>query len=271
MEERLNKLLGSLGVCSRREADRLIEEGKVLVDGKRAKMGQKVRKGQSVVCEGRLVWGKAAGGSLPKEGGQRPKPVLLAVNKPRGVVCTTSDKDRAPNIVDLLHYPVRVYYIGRLDKESEGLVLMTNQGDLVNKVMRSGNAHEKEYRVTVDKPVTEQFLKRMERGIYLKELDRTTLPCKVSKLGEREISVILTQGLNRQIRRMCAACGYEVRRLIRVRVMNIRLDGIGKGQYRLVEGEEKREFLRLLEHSTNLPYQAAQEKTDRGRAKSDGE
>lgn len=253
MEERLNKLLSSLGVCSRREADRLIEEGRVLVDGKTAQMGQKVKENQSVVCDGQLVWGRKAGGPAGK-----PKPVLLAVHKPRGVVCTASDKDRAPNIVDMIHYPERVYYIGRLDKESEGLVLMTNQGDLVNKVMRSGNAHEKEYRVTVDQPVTDRFLKRMERGIRLEELNRTTLPCKVSKLGEREISVILTQGLNRQIRRMCEACGYEVRRLVRVRVMNIRLEGIKKGEYRLVEGAEKKEFLRLLEHSTNLPQKLRQ-------------
>ena len=251
MEERLNKLLSSLGVCSRREADRLIEAGEVLVDGKPAQMGQKVGEGQSVVCGGRLVWGGT--GSFTEKACGKPEPVLLAVHKPRGVVCTTSDKDRAPNIVDLIHYPQRVYYIGRLDKESEGLVLMTNQGDLVNKVMRSGNAHEKEYRVTVDHPVTEQFLSRMRRGIFLKELERTTLPCKVYKLGEREISVTLTQGLNRQIRRMCAACGYEVRRLVRVRVMNIRLEGLKKGAYRRIEGEEMREFLRLLEHSTNLP------------------
>lgn len=185
---------------------------------------------------------------------RRPEPVLLAVHKPRGVVCTASDKDRAPNIVDMIHYPVRVYYVGRLDKDSEGLVLMTNEGDLVNKVMRSGNAHEKEYRVTVDRPVTEDFLNRMRKGIYLKDLDRTTLPCQAAKVGEREIRVILVQGLNRQIRRMCAACGYQVRRLVRTRVMNIRLDGLKKGEYRRIEGEERKEFLKLLEHSTNLTY-----------------
>lgn len=255
MEERLNKLLSGLGICSRREADRLIEEGKVLVDGQRARMGQKVSAGQQVVCEGRLVWGtQMADGGEKAEKMRRPEPVLLAVHKPRGVVCTASDKDRAPNIVDMIHYPVRVYYVGRLDKDSEGLVLMTNEGDLVNKVMRSGNAHEKEYRVTVDRPVTEDFLNRMRKGIYLKDLDRTTLPCQAAKVGEREIRVILVQGLNRQIRRMCAACGYQVRRLVRTRVMNIRLDGLKKGEYRRIEGEERKEFLKLLEHSTNLTY-----------------
>lgn len=255
MEERLNKLLSSLGICSRREADRLIEEGKVLVDGKQARMGQKVSEGQQVVCEGRLVWGgQTADSGEQREKFHRPEPVLLAVHKPRGVVCTASDKDRAPNIVDMIHYPVRVYYVGRLDKDSEGLVLMTNEGDLVNKVMRSGNAHEKEYHVTVDRPVTEDFLNRMRKGIYLKDLERTTLPCQVTKLGEHEICVILVQGLNRQIRRMCAACGYQVRRLVRTRVMNIRLDGLKIGTYRLIEGEERKEFLGLLEHSTNLTF-----------------
>ncbi len=166
----------------------------------------------------------------------------MAVHKPRGVVCTASDKDRAPNIVDMIHYPVRVYYVGRLDKDSEGLVLMTNEGDLVNKVMRSGNAHEKEYRVTVDRPVTEDFLNRMRKGIYLKDLDRLTLPCQAAKVGEREIRVILVQGLNRQIRRMCAACGYQVRRLVRTRVMNIRLDGLKKENTAGLKGKSGRNF-----------------------------
>ena len=267
MEERLNKLLSSLGVCSRREADRLIEAGEVLVDGQTAQMGQKVREGQTVVCQGRQVYGKPFGpggkapagvnspaGSVALADASRPPQVLLAVHKPRGVVCTTSDKDRAPNIVDMIHYPLRVYYVGRLDKESEGLVLMTNQGDLVNKIMRSGNAHEKEYRVTVNQPVTEEFLKKMRGGIYLKELNRSTLPCNVTKTGEREIRIVLTQGLNRQIRRMCTACGYEVRRLVRVRVMNIQLKGLKAGEYRLIEGNEKQEFLELLKDSTNQPY-----------------
>ena len=259
MEERLNKLLSALGVCSRREADRLIEAGEVFVDGVPAAMGQKVRMDQEIVVRGKKVGQQIAASKA--EGGpqmKKPRPVLLAVNKPRGVVCTASDKDRAPNIIDMIQYPIRVYYVGRLDKDSEGLVLMTNQGDLVNKIMRSGNAHEKEYLVTVDRPVTEEFIKRMAGGVRLAELDRVTLPCRVEQTGERSLRIVLTQGLNRQIRRMCEACGYHVRTLRRVRVMNIRLGNLKSGGYRLVEGEEYREFLRLLENSTNLTYRQKQ-------------
>ena len=327
MEERLNKLLSAMGVCSRREADRLIESGKVLVDGVPAKMGQKVRLDQTVVCRGKVVGrgetaapgagsGKVARGAgnrkvaqgagngksargpelgKPAQGALRgkwdqgaesvrdstaapassprpmkkPRPVLLAVNKPKGVVCTASDKDKAPNIVDMIQYPVRVYYVGRLDKDSEGLVLMTNQGDLVNKIMRSGNAHEKEYQVVVDRPVTAEFLARMEKGVRLKELDWTTLPCKVRKTGDKRFSIVLTQGLNRQIRRMCEACGCHVRSLKRVRVMNICLGDLKSGEYRQVEGAEYREFMKLLEHSTNLSFR--QQNAARGRDQSDGE
>ncbi len=327
MEERLNKLLSAMGVCSRREADRLIESGKVLVDGVPAKMGQKVRLDQTVVCRGKVVGrgetassgagsGKVARGAgnrkvaqgagngksargpelgKPAQGALRgkwdqgaesvrdntaapassprpmkkPRPVLLAVNKPKGVVCTASDKDKAPNIVDMIQYPVRVYYVGRLDKDSEGLVLMTNQGDLVNKIMRSGNAHEKEYQVVVDRPVTAEFLVRMEKGVRLKELDRTTLPCKVRKTGDKRFSIVLTQGLNRQIRRMCEACGCHVRSLKRVRVMNLCLGDLKSGEYRQVEGAEYREFMKLLEHSTNLSFR--QQNAARGRDQSDGE
>lgn len=243
MEERLNKWLSRMGVCSRREADRLIESGKVLVDGQIALMGQKIQEGQRVVCDGKTVSIGASG---------EPEPVLLAVNKPRGIVCTTSDKDRAPNIVDFLGYPCRVYPVGRLDKDSEGLLLMTNQGDLVNKIMRSGNAHEKEYMVTIDQPVTDGFLKKMQSGIYLSELKQTTRPCKVRKKGERTFSIVLTQGLNRQIRRMCQACGCQVTRLVRVRIMNIRLEGLETGSYRRIEKEEYRELLGLLEDSSSL-------------------
>ncbi|WP_368271215.1 pseudouridine synthase [Enterocloster lavalensis] len=200
---------------------------------------------------------------------KKPRPVLLAVNKPKGVVCTASDKDKAPNIVDMIQYPVRVYYVGRLDKDSEGLVLMTNQGDLVNKIMRSGNAHEKEYQVVVDRPVTAEFLARMEKGVRLKELDRTTLPCKVRKTGDKRFSIVLTQGLNRQIRRMCEACGCHVRSLKRVRVMNICLGDLKSGEYRQVEGAEYREFMKLLEHSTSLSFR--QQNAARGRDQSDGE
>lgn len=241
MEERLNKWLSRMGVCSRREADRLIEAGKVLVDGRPAVVGQRVSPGQKVSCEGKTV---------PCGDGDRPAPVLLAVNKPRGIVCTTSDRDRAENIVDYLGYPDRVYPVGRLDKESEGLLLMTNQGDLVNKIMRSGNAHEKEYIVTVDRPVTADFMAQMANGVYLKDLDRVTRKCRLEKVDERTFSIVLTQGLNRQIRRMCLAWGYHVKRLVRVRIMNIDLGNLGTGKSREVTGEEYRELLRLLGDSS---------------------
>ena len=183
---------------------------------------------------------------------KKPKPVLLAVNKPKGVVCTASDKDKAPNIVDMIQYPLRVYYVGRLDKDSEGLVLMTNQGDLVNKIMRSGNAHEKEYIVTIDKPVTERFLEQMAGGIRLPELDQVTRPCKVKKVERNTFSIILTQGLNRQIRRMCEACGCQVKRLVRVRIMNIRLGNLRTGAYRQITKEEYEELTGLLKDSSSL-------------------
>ena len=186
-------------------------------------------------------------------GSQKPRPVLLVVNKPRGIVCTTSDKDRAMNIVEYLDYPERIYPVGRLDKDSEGLLLMTNQGDLVNKIMRSGNAHEKEYIVTVDCPLTDDAMDRMAKGIYLKELDTVTRPCKVKRVDGKTCSIILTQGLNRQIRRMCEACGCHVKRLVRVRIMNIRLDGLKTGAFREVGQEEYQELTRLLKDSTSLP------------------
>lgn len=243
-DERLNKWLSQMGVCSRREADRLIQEGRVLVDGCPAVMGQKVSPGQTVVCNGIPVSWETSG---------RPEPILLAVNKPRGIVCTTSSKDRAENIVEYLKYPERIYPVGRLDKESEGLLLMTNQGDLVNKIMRSGNAHEKEYIVTVDHAVTAEFMDQMAKGVYLKELDVGTRPCRLHKVGEKTFSIVLTQGLNRQIRRMCEACGYHVKQLVRVRIMNLCLGNLKTGESRKVTPEEYRELTCLLKDSTSLP------------------
>lgn len=251
MEERLNKWLGQMGVCSRREADRLIESGKVLVDGQKAAVGQKVSPGQCVICDGRVVLGGRD---------QKPAPVLLAVNKPRGIVCTTSGRDRAENIVEYLNYPERIYPVGRLDKDSEGLLLMTNQGDLVNKIMRSGNAHEKEYRVTVNQTVTAEFLRRMSGGLELKELGQVTRPCRTEKIDEKTFSIVLTQGLNRQIRRMCQVCGYEVRRLMRVRIMNLHLGDLPKGAYRRIEGAEYRELLGLLKNSSGLSQKDQKER-----------
>ncbi len=230
-EIRLNKYLSESGICSRREADRLIEAGKVLVDGSVAVMGMKIVPGQRVVCDGIPV-------------GEKDRPVLLAVNKPRGIVCTTSEKDRAENIVEFLNYPIRIYPVGRLDKESEGLLLMTNQGELMDRILRARNGHEKEYRVTVDRPITEAFLRRMGSGVPV--LDTVTRPCEVKRLGEQEFGIILTQGLNRQIRRMCEALGYRVTRLCRIRIMNLTLGSLKSGEYREVSGTELTELKRLL-------------------------
>ena len=230
-EIRLNKYLSEAGVCSRREADRLIEAGKVTVDGVTASMGMKVVSGQQVVCDGKTVGGK-------------DRPVLLAVNKPRGIVCTTSDKDRAENIVEFLNYPIRVYPVGRLDKESEGLLLMTNQGEMMDQILRGRNGHEKEYQVTVDKKITGDFIRRMGAGVAI--LDTVTRPCEGEQTGEKTFRIILTQGLNRQIRRMCEVLGYQVTKLRRVRIMNIKLGNLKTGAYREVTGAELAELNRLL-------------------------
>lgn len=231
---RLNKYLSEQGICSRREADRLIEAGKVTVDGRRAAMGEKVTGQEVICCDGKPV-GKAAGI-------KKAKPVLLAVNKPRGIVCTTSDKDRAPNVVDLIQYPVRVYPVGRLDKDSEGLLLMTNQGELANEIMHAGNLHEKEYLVTVDQPFNAVFIDKMRQGVELKELGVTTRPCKVEATGPKSFRIVLTQGLNRQIRRMCEALGYHVVTLKRVRIMNILLGKLNTGDFRRVTPRELEEL-----------------------------
>lgn len=229
-EIRLNKYLSQSGICSRREADRLIEEGKVTVDGQTALTGMKVRSTQSITVNGNRVEGK-------------DRPVLIAVNKPRGIVCTTSDKDRAVNIVEFLNYPIRIYPIGRLDKDSEGLILMTNRGELVNRILRGRYGHEKEYLVTVDKPVTEEFLSRMSRGVEI--LDTCTKPCRVEMTGEHSFRIVLTQGLNRQIRRMCEALGWKVKTLKRIRILNIKLGNLNTGEYREVTKEEWEQLNRI--------------------------
>ncbi len=230
-EVRLNKYLSESGVCSRREADRLIEAGKVTVDGTTAVTGMKVLPSQTITVEGKPVKGK-------------DRPVLLAVNKPRGIVCTTSDKDRAENIVEFMKYPVRIYPIGRLDKDSEGLLLMTNQGELVNRILRSRYGHEKEYLVTVDQPVTEDFIEKMSRGVEI--LDTCTKPCEVEKTGERSFRIVLTQGLNRQIRRMCETLGFHVKTLKRIRIMSIKLGNLKTGESREITGGEWEELNRIL-------------------------
>lgn len=241
---RLNKYLSDAGICSRREADRLIEAGKVTVDGETASMGMQILPGQTVVCDGKRVGGKE-------------KPVFLAVHKPRGIVCTTSDKDRAENIVEFLHYPQRIYPVGRLDKDSEGLLLMTNQGEIVNKILRAGNGHEKEYAVAVNKPVTEEFMEKLCAGVWLEELEVTTKPCKAWKTGSHTFHIILTQGLNRQIRRMCRALDYHVMNLKRLRIMNIKLGTLKRGEYRELTAEELAGLLERVRESTNQPAKEA--------------
>ena len=228
---RLNKYLSEAGVCSRREADRLIESGKVTVDGQRAQTGMKIRPGQEVRVGRKVV-------------SRKDEMVVLAVNKPRGIVCTEEKRERN-SIVRFLDYPIRVTYIGRLDKDSRGLLLMTNNGDIINRMMRAANHHEKEYKVTVDHEITGEFLEKMAGGVAI--LDTVTRPCKVEKLGKYTFSIILTQGLNRQIRRMCEALGYEVKDLVRVRVMNIRLGSLKEGEYREVTDEELDELYRLIQ------------------------
>lgn len=234
---RLNKYLSEAGVCSRREADRLIETGRVTVDGQRAQTGMRIVPGQVVKVGNKVV-------------SKQDEMIVLAVNKPRGIVCTEERRER-DSIVRFLNYPVRVTYIGRLDKDSHGLLLMTNNGDIINKMMRAANKHEKEYKVTVDKEITEDFLKKMASGVPI--LDTVTRPCTVKKIGKYTFSIILTQGLNRQIRRMCEALGYEVKDLLRVRVMNITLDGLKDGQYRKLTDQELNELYGQLKDSSALP------------------
>lgn len=241
---RINKFLSEAGVCSRREADRLVESGKVTVDGIPAEMGTKVLPGQRVCVNGKPVRAEE-------------EDILLVVNKPIGIVCTTAEFDK-DNIVDFINYPKRVYPIGRLDKDSSGLILMTNQGELVNKILRGGNNHDKEYMVRVNQPVTQEFVAAMEAGVVLDDGVKT-LPCRVEKTGGYSFRIILTQGLNRQIRRMCEALGYRVSNLKRIRVMNIELGDLRVGSYRKVTTEEYAELRRLLEDSTNLSYAEAKE------------
>ena len=235
MDVRLNKYLSEAGVCSRREADALIAAGKVTVDGVVATTGMKVGPGQKVRV-GR------------KEIGGKKDMVLLAVNKPAGIVCTEEKKEKH-NIKKFLQYPERITYIGRLDKDSEGLLLMTNNGDIINKMMRAGNMHEKEYIVTVNKPVTPEFIRKMADGVPI--LDTVTRKCRVEAIGKYKFRIILTQGLNRQIRRMCEALGYKVTVLKRIRVMNITLGNLRPGEYREVTEKEIAELYEQIKDSSN--------------------
>ncbi|MCM1040553.1 MAG: rRNA pseudouridine synthase [Ruminococcus sp.] len=226
---RLNKYLAECGVCSRRDADKLIEQGVVTVNGCIAVSGMQVTGTEEICLRGKLLQG-------------REKTVVIAYYKPVGVICTQRDKHAKIKVGDVLDYPVRLTYAGRLDKDSEGLLLMTNDGDLIDAMMRGANRHEKEYIVKVNKPLTEEALGKMRDGIYLKELDVTTRPCQITQTGQNTMQMILTQGVNRQIRRMCKAVGYEVRKLQRTRVMNVNLAKLKPGEYRELSTQEMEEL-----------------------------
>ena len=234
-ETRINKYLSQVGYCSRRAADKLIEQNRITINGKVPEMGTKITELDEVRVDDKLI-------SEPQE-----KPVYLAFNKPVGIVCTTDTKREQNNIIDYINYPTRIFPIGRLDKPSEGLIFLTNDGDIVNKILRARNNHEKEYIVTVNKPITEEFIKRMGNSVPI--LDTYTRKCLVEQIDEFRFKIILTQGLNRQIRRMCEFLEYRVTKLKRVRIMNVLLD-ISVGQYRELTAKEMKEINRLVSDSS---------------------
>lgn len=234
--KRLNKYLSEAGYCSRRAADRLIDAGRVTINDVVPEMGTKVSPDDIVKVDGEVI-------------GQRQQDfVYLAFNKPIGIVCTTDTRVEKDNIIDYINYPKRIFPIGRLDKPSEGLILLTDDGDIVNKILRASNNHEKEYIVTVDIPISQTFIERMSGGIYIEDLGQRTKKCVVKKIDKFTFSIILTQGLNRQIRRMCEYLNYEVQTLKRVRIMNIKLD-VPIGQYRELTQEEFKTLSALIADS----------------------
>ena len=235
MATRINKYLSEVGYCSRRRADRLIEEGKVTINGKVTEIGSKVEDDDKVEVEGQRIK------KLTKQ-----KKIYLAFNKPVGIVCTTNRRIEPHNIIDFIKYPKRIFPIGRLDKDSEGLIFLTNDGDIVNKILRARNNHEKEYIVIVNRPINREFIKRMSNGVEI--LDTKTKNCLVKQLSQKKFKIILTQGLNRQIRRMCEFLGYKVQSLKRVRIMNIKLD-LPTGKYREFTKEELLKLNKSLENS----------------------
>ncbi|MFU7515806.1 23S rRNA pseudouridine(2604) synthase RluF [Clostridium sp. HCS.1] len=238
---RLNKFISETGYCSRREADKLIEDGRVTIDGIKAVMGMKVNLDANVKVDGK---------PLKKE----EKLVYIALNKPVGITCTTEKKVKA-NIVDFVNHEKRIFPIGRLDKDSQGLILLTNDGDIVNKILRAGNNHEKEYIVTVNKPIDDKFIESMSSGVRI--LGTITKKCIVNKINERTFRIILTQGMNRQIRRMCEALGYNVTKLNRIRIMNIKLGNLKIGSWRNLSSEELRKLNSLI--STSVKTKEADE------------
>ena len=228
---RINKYIASSGFCSRRNADELVNDGRVKIDGVVAVSGSRVLQGQVVTVDDKPV--------IPND-----DHVYIALHKPLGITCTTDKRDK-DNIIDFLDYPERVFNIGRLDKNSSGLILLTNDGDIVNKLLRAEHGHEKEYVVTLDRPYDNDFLKRMAEGVPV--LDRITLPCKITPRGPKTFNIILTQGLNRQIRRMCEYLGYKVIKLKRIRFMNIKLGDMKPGEYRMLTPHEKQVLFSLIE------------------------
>lgn len=250
---RLNKFITDSGYCSRREADTYIEQGRVTVNGKDATIGSSVNEGDLVEVDGERV-------------GRKPKRnVYIALNKPVGVTCTTDRADKT-NIVDFVNYKERIFPVGRLDKDSEGLIILTNNGDIVNKILRAGNNNPKEYIVTVDKPVTAEFIKQMSEGVRI--LGVKTKPCEVIKRNSGTFTIFLTQGLNRQIRRMCYALGYKVTSLKRVRVMNITLGSLEVGRWRYFTPQEVAEMHLLLESSSGTEEASvSKNKPARGKSK----
>lgn len=234
-QTRINKFLSEVGYCSRRAADKLIEQGRVTINGQVPEMGTKIIPGDEVRVDGELI-------SEPKE-----KPVYLAFNKPIGIVCTTDTKVEKDNIIDFINYPKRIFPIGRLDKPSEGLIFLTNDGDIVNKILRARNHHEKEYLVTVNKPITTKFLEQMANGVPI--LDTVTRKCEITEISKYQFRIILTQGLNRQIRRMCEYLDYRVKKLKRIRIMNVKLD-MPLGKWRDLTPDELKEINRLISDSS---------------------
>jgi 23S rRNA pseudouridine2604 synthase len=232
---RINKFLSESGFCSRRAADKLIEQGRVTINGKKPEMGSKVFPGDKVKVDGTLI------------SGTEESHVYIAFNKPVGIVCTTDTKAERNNIIDYINYPKRIFPVGRLDKDSEGLILLTSDGDIVNKILRAGNNHEKEYLVVVNKPITPDFVQRMAAGVPV--LDTVTRKCFVEQTAKNSFRIILTQGLNRQIRRMCEYLGYEVVKLKRVRIMHIKLD-LSIGNWRELTPKEMAELNRLVSSSS---------------------
>ena len=231
----LNKFISDSGFCSRREADVIIKAGRVTINGVVASSGNRVADGNEVLLDG-------------KEISTKPKEVYIALNKPIGITCTT-DMRVGGNIIEFMDYNERIFPIGRLDKPSEGLILLTNDGDIVNKILRASNNHEKEYIVEVNKPVSKDFLLKMGDGVLLPELETTTRKCKIERIGKFKFKIILTQGLNRQIRRMCENLGYRVLSLKRVRIMNIKIDQLATGNWRHLSHQEMKQLDNLLEGS----------------------